>query len=776
MQELNDWKVVLGFDDTPVKKGMKGVDKAMQRQARLNQTQARDKASVETRSISKQNQLLREQERLRKRIDQARGLGLQGLNKYTGSLAIKDPVRMASKRLELERQIGVAQKSQNIAAKAQSDALKIQKERFSAQLKYQKAQDKWSRQDVQQRSSAARLNNRKAGYLDSLSYLNQRTSSTSSVMPAGKASSLMSRQAALSDQIRTSKSVEELNRLSLSLRQITRDTNSAIRESNKFTREMNRQQFAAKSLTASVHNLARSYLSIYAVGAGAKAFYDIGTNFDSMRAGLLAASGDAVQAQKNFDFLLQTSKNLGVNLVESANGFNKLGIAARSAGFDAAQIQEMHLAIAESAAAFQLDRSKQGLVFLAISQMAAKGRVSLEELQRQLGDSLPTALDAMAKSYSDFIGKTVSRGELIEFVSQGKVMSQDVLPGFAKHLRASARAGGALEAAIKKVRAEQERFMTSIYENILRSFDQAAPLFASAWRDLNEAMIRAAPTFNVFGKAFGGLFKVIAFSIKSVMPAINIFGTALERVFGTFTHFFTTISRGLGDSKQEFTSFEKVLLRLGAQFKYLEAFVYGWLHALDQVSVWLQGSKEDGAFESVAKSIASWGIALIPVLFAFKALAWTLSGILRLVKTISGYNLVKRLLPKESPTGATRKPLSARGAATTASSGALRTALGTIGGPLGKILAAALTAQEAGNTLFDNSTRQSLQENFQSSPLAQGKNQFQPLSFIDMFKSKTSPQPININTSVELDGKRVGESISPIVLDNLYGQMKMENY
>lgn len=774
MQKLNDWVVALGFDDSKVRKGMKGLDKLMQRQGRIAERSSSNKASQETKNLSKQNQLLREQQRLRKRINQARSLGMSGLNKYTGSLAIKDPVRMAQKRLQLEGQITEAVKKQNIKVAQEQAALKAQKDRFNSDIKYQRTKERWAKQDEQQRRAASRLSNRRERMLDSLQDMNSRTSAVSSVLPQGRGASLMSRQAALGDQIKTAKSVEELNSLSNALRRVQRDTSSAIRDANRFTQEMKRQQFAARSLTQSIHNLARSYLSIYAVGAGVKAFYDIGTDFDSMRAGLLAASGDAIQADKNFQFLLQTSKDLGVNLVESSRGFNRLGVAARSAGFDAAQIQEMHLAIAESAAAFQLDRSKQSLVFLAISQMAAKGRVSLEELQRQLGDSLPTALDAMAKAYGEFIGQDVTRGELIEAVSAGKVMSQDVLPGFAKQLRISAREGGALAAAIQKVRAEQERFMTGLYENVMKSFDEVAPAFASAWRDLNQVMATSRSTFNAVGKVLAGLFKTTTFGVKMISPYINIFGAAFDNLFSKVSGFFSIINRGVEDSSGKFSSFEKVILKIGAAFKYLEAGIYYCLHALDMFSKWLAGDKDDGVMESLAKSTVSWALALLAIIPVVRLLGKMFGGILNTIKTISGYRIAKWAFDKFKGSASETAKTGATSAVKSVGKGVLPYL-----GPLGRILATGMVASDAYNGVTDTSTRDLLRDNFNNSPLSTGKS-FEPLSFRDMFSSmfnsRSQETPVNITTQVTLDKEIVGESITPIMMRNIAGQLEAENF
>lgn len=67
-------------------------------------------------------------------------------------------------------------------------------------------------------------------------------------------------------------------------------------------------------------------------------------------------------------------------------------------------------------------------VFLALSQMMSKGKISSEELRLQMGERLPIALQAMAKA----AGTSVAG--LDKLLKQDKLMSKDVLPKFAEAL------------------------------------------------------------------------------------------------------------------------------------------------------------------------------------------------------------------------------------------------------------------------------------------------------------------------------------------------------
>jgi tape measure domain-containing protein len=68
------------------------------------------------------------------------------------------------------------------------------------------------------------------------------------------------------------------------------------------------------------------------------------------------------------------------------------------------------------------------LAYLALSQMMSKGKVSSEELRRQLGERMPIAMEAMARA----AGVTIQ--ELDKLLKGGKLLSKDVILPFVKEM------------------------------------------------------------------------------------------------------------------------------------------------------------------------------------------------------------------------------------------------------------------------------------------------------------------------------------------------------
>lgn len=776
-----DYIVVLGFDDSQVKKGMKALDKAVQRNRRLESKTQVDKVAKGKFAAELKYQRIKEQ--WSKKDDIAAN------RRSRREQAASKQQQQAFSKLRKEAVSNLTNRE------GSGESLKSMRDYYRAQ---EQAESRINKQRARERQAQQRFENRRERQLESINSMFGRTQSLSRHMPRGTSEDLMGRQSALRTALRGATSSNDIDRLSAAQRQLARDTQAAVTAARQQERAMNAQKFAANSLRSSVMNLARSFASVYAAIEGFRGFYRIGTEFDSMRAALLAASGSAKVADENFQFLLDTSKNLGVDLQGGVAGFNKLGIAARAAGFETKQIQEMYLGVAESASAFQLDPTRQSLVFLAISQMASKAKISMEEVQRQLGDTLPTAMQAMRMAYSDFLGKDVSPSELIKAIESGNVMSKDVILGFTQYMRVLAREGGALEAAMKKVRSEQTRAAVALQENVMEGFNQSAPMFASAWREVTSALEAARPTFVVFGKVFGATFKVIAMAVRSVMPIINLVATVINNVIKTFEGLSNLIANTSKKASKDLNVWERAALLLAAAFNFVAGAIYAALEAYEDLAKLMTITADDSTMSAILKGTASWVVALLAAGAAARLILGTFKGILSIVKTLSGYNLVKKVLGKKEDVNKPnstreRKPLSSRGDSDSKKSGMGSKVKGFVGnalrsrflgpivglgamegveeaffGPENKASMTDWSFDSLYNRFFNGGHRGDLQAN--SASLLNN------MQMANRGSSSSSGYAQPINVSVEVDGRELGRTVEPFMLQAFDNKLKREVY
>lgn len=126
------------------------------------------------------------------------------------------------------------------------------------------------------------------------------------------------------------------------------------RQLKKVAFETKRAQIFSNGMGNSLKSLATGYASVYAAMRIGANVYQTSKALSSVNATLLASSGSSEQAAKDFDFLRQQSKRLGMDLLSSAKGFSQMAVAGKEANLTAEQTKEIYIATAEASTAFAL--------------------------------------------------------------------------------------------------------------------------------------------------------------------------------------------------------------------------------------------------------------------------------------------------------------------------------------------------------------------------------------------------------------------------------------
>ncbi|MFM5944978.1 MAG: tape measure protein, partial [Dolichospermum sp.] len=122
------------------------------------------------------------------------------------------------------------------------------------------------------------------------------------------------------------------------------------------------------------------------------------------------------------------ANKLNVPVKEGIDAYSQLAIAARGTKLEGDGVKSLFEGISASLSALGITGQDASLVFMAYTQILAKGKLSMEELRQQLGEKFPPAMGVFAKSLG------VSVGELNQLISKGAILSEDVLPKVAKTL------------------------------------------------------------------------------------------------------------------------------------------------------------------------------------------------------------------------------------------------------------------------------------------------------------------------------------------------------
>lgn len=135
---------------------------------------------------------------------------------------------------------------------------------------------------------------------------------------------------------------------------------------------------------------------------------------------LMAGTGSVSQAKEEFEFLRGAANKTGGVVSDIGDDYAKMMLAAKGLGLSIADTRRIFVAFSTAGASLGLPADRQKMMMLAINQMMAKTKISMEELKRQLGEHLPMALSLFAT------GMGVSVDQMIKLIETGNV-SADVL-------------------------------------------------------------------------------------------------------------------------------------------------------------------------------------------------------------------------------------------------------------------------------------------------------------------------------------------------------------
>lgn len=154
--------------------------------------------------------------------------------------------------------------------------------------------------------------------------------------------------------------------------------------------------------------------------------FEMAKNFDSLRYSMQTVSDTAFDLASSQRFLLKISEDYGVELLATSQRYIKFLAAAKQSNLSLYDTEKIFGSVTKAASVLGLKTDELTGVYLALEQMLSKGKVTTEELRRQLGERLPGAMGIMAAALDVTIPK------LDEMLKKGEVMSADALPKFAE--------------------------------------------------------------------------------------------------------------------------------------------------------------------------------------------------------------------------------------------------------------------------------------------------------------------------------------------------------
>lgn len=262
---------------------------------------------------------------------------------------------------------------------------------------------------------------------------------------------------------------------------------------------------------------------MYGITELVKSSYQASMRMDNLNLSFESIYGSSAKAGAQMDFVRKISDELGMSFTDTAEGAKKLFAAARGTEVEK-DANQIFKAFSTMGAALKLTGDETNSVFLAVSQMISKGKVSAEELRLQLAERMPGAVTLFAKS----IGVTTK--ELDQMLQNGQV-GLDSLRKFALEVQNTYAAGAA--GASKGMQAELNR-VSNAWFDLKRAFvdskgsAEALSVVSSALKTITEYAPQIAAVGSAllkFGLAAAGVY-AIARSLTALSAAFAALQTA----------------------------------------------------------------------------------------------------------------------------------------------------------------------------------------------------------------------------------------------------------
>jgi len=214
---------------------------------------------------------------------------------------------------------------------------------------------------------------------------------------------------------------------------------------------------------------------------------------ENVEVAFTAIYGTAEMAGKKLEYVRQVSDELGLSFMDTAEGAKKLFAAAQGTPVEK-DANMVFKAFSDMSAALKLTGDETKGVFLALSQMISKGKVSAEELRQQLAERMPGAVNMFARA----IGKTTQ--DLDKMLQKGEVTLEHFIM-FSREVQntygpGAIAAGGSLQAELNRL------YNTYIdFQKNMADTNTLAPLV----KTINTIAKTVTPAFEAMAKHVGAI-------------------------------------------------------------------------------------------------------------------------------------------------------------------------------------------------------------------------------------------------------------------------------
>ncbi|MEO0572577.1 MAG: tape measure protein [Bacteroidota bacterium] len=241
--------------------------------------------------------------------------------------------------------------------------------------------------------------------------------------------------------VRRRQAAETLRNLVASEKSSNKEIRKAQREFDRYDRRVKKADRATRNFSRNVGNYEsafgkatfalRTFVGALGIYSGIEIARQVFEQVKELN-GLELALNQVTETSDAFanaqSFIGKVAEESGADIFELTRGYTKFLASAKTTTLTLEQTNNIFRQTAKAAGVLGLSTDDTVGAFRALEQIMSKGKVQAEEIRGQLGERLPGAFQILAKS----MGLTTA--ELSKQLELGNVLSDEVLPGFAREL------------------------------------------------------------------------------------------------------------------------------------------------------------------------------------------------------------------------------------------------------------------------------------------------------------------------------------------------------
>lgn len=160
----------------------------------------------------------------------------------------------------------------------------------------------------------------------------------------------------------------------------------------------------------------------------ARQFITVNIELENIERSFIAVTGSTAKAAQEMEYAKGVANRLGVDVLATARSYSDLMAATKGTSVEGEITRKVFESVTRSMAIAGRTSAETAGALNALSQMAGKQIVQMEELRGQLGDRLPGALGATAE------GLGITTAQLIKLVEAGQMTAEELFPALSAGL------------------------------------------------------------------------------------------------------------------------------------------------------------------------------------------------------------------------------------------------------------------------------------------------------------------------------------------------------